>query len=1724
MKRLQLIIFIITSFLLASCVPSSPSTKRKTASNDGASVKTSGGETEDPTFDSSEALFWYSGQKIEGTITLNEDTNTVIYLRGSSLHNFLNVGTNFSQKYCLVTSFNDADSNSLEEHVRLRAVPISFNNLATGVNEKLLRIDIPEKTVNISECDGVGPTFIDANNVPGNSIVLAEIKYSFEDLCPNCSGIIAGSNVSLYTSNNALLAVTDIIPATSLDLRSLGIRVDVKNNSGSQTSSCTNSECVAKGFDCCSSGQCVNDGQEKPNGSSEADYNQALSDIGINPNNFINYPNIFFMCSSNQQVEPTPTPLPDAAATASAALEEDIADFNCLEGAKSSPADYSACIAPPPSTETANNTAFTEVRADVWARCGCQATPFPTEPDNPQCPDFGLESVTDVGGNITDIVCFTPPPIVDPTPFQNLSINLPVRSAPHRFFRENGDSVDNITTLVSTVPEVLQEGQEFSYLDEVGKTDPINGTYNINSILGQFKVDLSKAQPAKTIDVELDQTYIVAAVSGFATPCPQCANDAWFNNFTSHPQSIGGNGVQWTGYTTSRTSYQNNITNGNYEDTVFGRACWLPPTMIPFSHKKNTNLQTQRMNRLATQAAFYSNGYQRDWFGFNKGALIGSFDGVRWFAIGNGRRITSTSTKLFLAINAPFADLAEPTNILVNIITDFGNNTAPNFDYDPNLPPDDSNQNQAASCQYFHQCNVDSDCVAKLGWEYTCSDTSRYKTRWPKFNSEAVETVDEEFSNANFGTILQGNLPSGSSKKCVYRGAGAPCKQSYNANLIANDRNLFTCAPNFYCSDLSSNDFNKEVVRTPNLVESILFGQEADYLGRAKSYLRGDSLLSDDVVINMKYNALNFTSDTADWGVCRPGKKITAAQVDQHKSGDNLNRTDYISQISSCPSTSTGDTRTQSCPAFETVEDTGVEIGDYLRASSDAARAEQNMCGAESQKVIATSNVSTFAQIEADTLVSVNNILNPTLVKDACLRRPGAVCHTNLDCSPSSLHAEQADFFGIDYFGNTEAEKKFWQEDLVCGQAAPQPFLTSPDYLDYDITKNRCCREVGNDFTMYTSGNETIIPDLGSDNTGLVTDRMPFDDPTLDGRYSRYAVASPEVFPIGTTPVAETPAISTDIIPKAFQWKTFNDTGKKTCCGGGWVRKFADGTTDWSNVSRLQMDVTKLSCLNYKNDLVYNQPEEVSDFNFNQDLNFVCRSPADGGCIQNEIPIASAFEITFPSDVGAINGVIDTTPLVPPSPGQPCEQGMTVDGPYEPRYFENSVPIFLATDNCRNYFHNSIDKRGLSVTLPTYIGAKEGQLNNIITIQVRFMDSSGSLVSIGDATFDNVSPCNVAGSNPRDSADLGQHADVLAGDIDYARYCVETDLITSRTILHIAASDDPPPVGITNWAYAGIVINYRALNSADYRHQTAPDCDATVVAGGTSSCDNGMNPGNALYYLTKLARLELLGVPQIYYEPLYCNSDRSKIVEGIFDTTGTTNDRAGFDDISFPYLTTNTGRTMEEMYTSDFDGENPATDDGSRNIFGTDPAALASEPLGRVTFQDKVSLPQIFSGNDFKCCIELGQATPDSAKCCSGSSSIVGGDRQCSLPRGTNLNVYFNKFISSEGIGTDLPGGGLTEDDFVPETGEPKLNIGVNNKLIALGTAFCSNLSTRKGASFGYYFGEPNNGSYIQTNQSVEDSKRFSILDSTNDQDPDNDSGFAQFQQGFRWDHHFYCN
>ncbi|PIP92477.1 MAG: hypothetical protein COW00_04180 [Bdellovibrio sp. CG12_big_fil_rev_8_21_14_0_65_39_13] len=1683
-------ILLILSLILSSCVPQQKGSAKKRTSTAATGGTTTATPT--PSFTTTQSAYWYDGVAQSGALTVNQNTTTLFYIRGQKIHDFLSLTGNSTKVYCLVVDYNSA---SAKKQLRSRAVPISFNNLSTGTLERLFRIDAIEDSLNSSTCSGTTYQFNSTGQTLG-TVASSDAAFSPKNFCTNCSGIITSVQTSLYTASTGIGTVT-YVPKSILDIGSMSLRIDTKSNTVENPVSCSLSTCRAKGFDCCLDGQCVKDGQVKPNAPNESDYPQALADVLSNPSNFTKWPNIYYVCSQQVVPVPTPTPGPDAQATSSALLQQDILDYQCLEEGKKSFPDFPATMTCAPTYDI---TAYEAVRTKVWNKCGCSADPFPTDPNNFYCPDFGLKPVKDQFGNIIEIVCDIPQPISEPTPFQELSLSISTRHAPHRFYdATTGSSVDDIQVAQQAGQTPIPEGTPFSYLDETSKTDPLNVSNNMNAILGEFSTELNRALPAKVVNVEYDQTYIISTNSGLYSPCPMCARDSWYASFTAHPTSNRGAGLQASSWTTERDEFVFNSSLGNYEDTQFGRACWLPPTMIPFSHTTQTTATAQRQNRLITQAAMYMNGYQRDWYGFNKGALIGSFDGVKWFAIGKSRRIRATTTKLFLAINAPFADLADPTTFSISILADNSNSVAPLYDYDPDYTLYESNQNQGGSCQAYHQCEVDTDCITRLGWEYMCIDVSDFRTRMPRFDIFGEEKSNDQIAEAGISEFLQGTMPGGSRKRCVYRGAGSICKGDYTSgikNTTDNRQRMFTCAPNFYCATVDSSNFNDEVVRDPNQLETFLYGMDADVLGRPLSYLGTGKTLPTVAQTNIISNASILLSNTTDVGLCRPGKKLSSVSLlAQHNDKDTSKRTDYINQISSCNSGTTGSARVVSCPQIESRDDQATTKGNYIFSGFETTLLEQqNMCGKESQYTQSPGVVvSTFKAIEAQSLPSQSFLLAPTLVQDACLRRPGSVCHTNLDCAPNKLHADQAGFFGVSAFGGTEAEKKYWEEYLICGQAQEKPNPSSATFFDYDMSKNRCCREITKDFTMYTQGD----PDIATLNPSLNTILFPKDNPSGTGRYSRYSVVN-AVDAAATSAHPQQPLLDTTIAPpKAYQWKTFHDTGEKTCCGGGWVRKFADGTHDWTVKNRLNLTPQNFACLNYQNNLVSSTPgADVRTQSYFKDLDKLCLAPADGGCVETGIDIDNSRNILVPTDLTTLSGTLDTSPADAPSSGTACVQTRSDVVPYMPVYYQNDLPINTSfTDvQCNNYLRDPIEFPAVSLYLPIYIGG----VQNITSIRLNYFDVDGKDLGL--------SPELIANSNPVCSLSMGNPSMASVLGVDQF-WCLAPDRTGLYDIFSIrapiknvpadpttdSAAFDPPD----GWAYAGIVIDFNIRNRDSYLYGSPGALNTSIKA---------TKAGNMYYYATKLARLELLGVPQIFYEPLRCNTDRSQIVDGIFELSSPT--WAAFDAIGITYNNTVNSKNLDEIYATASNAATGSYINAGDNI--------------EVVYKDKVSLPDIFAGNDFTCCIKAGGETTSADRCCSNAMGTKDGKQQCVIPRGTDLYVYFNRFISGEGTGADFPLGGLVDADFVPETGEPKIDTATENKVRALGEALCSSGKVRKGGAFGNFLGEPNNGFYQQEG-SIEESRIFGIVDSSGDFESTTDSGMAPFIEGFRWNHHLYC-
>ncbi len=335
-------------------------------------------------------------------------------------------------------------------------------------------------------------------------------------------------------------------------------------------------------------------------------------------------------------------------------------------------------------------------------------------------------------------------------------------------------------------------------------------------------------------------------------------------------------------------------------------------------------------------------------------------------------------------------------------------------------------------------------------------------------------------------------------------------------------------------------------------------------------------------------------------------------------------------------------------------------------------------------------------------------------------------------------------------------------------------------------------------------------------------------------------------------------------------------------------------------------------------------------------------------------------------------------------------------------------------------------------------------------------------------------------------------------------YCVTHNNRTeNRPVISVKAHNGADP--LKQWKYAGIVIAFEPLE----------------IMKGTKIT----SPGSSYYYLTKLGRLELVGIPQITYEPLYCSNNHNRLVPGIFKPAVTTRGQFQLASQSLQHSTMDPSAMYGGAINADSNG---GFGNGGKHY----------------TYQDKLDIAPIFSSKDFTCCTPLGKETTAAGKCCSGfavpagTAGVAATKQICKLPTGTDLNVYFNKFVSSDGVGITQPGGeGLIADDideekidFIAHTGEPKLRDATMAKIQLLGEAYCQNSLVTLGGAFGNFPPEPFAGTYntppdgIPNGGSLASTFPLSIVDSIVDFERDKpERGKFPFDNGLRWNHHFYC-
>ncbi len=824
-----------------------------------------------------------------------------------------------------------------------------------------------------------------------------------------------------------------------------------------------------------------------------------------------------------------------------------------------------------------------------------------------------LTPVYDVNNVITNYTCTHPAPVnTNPTPL-NQTLAVSGKNVPLRYFDTSGVSHDT--------PTLLTPAQEGSVIEYVSGNlnrpntvyDDTNDTFDptlykgFNEIYGSFSLLVpASALAAKVVSVEKNKIYTIYTNSGTFSSCPTCGSGPYgFQKI--FPQSSGQYGG---GYEPQLiTDKIDNASNYRADDLLFGRACFVPATIIPWTHETNiissTTPKDQRQNRLQAQHFLFTNGYQRDWYGFDYGSLIGSWDGVNWFSVGTERRIQAKSKKLFLAVNAYFGDLNDSASFSVTINEFTGGTSTVN---------EEDDFSTGAQCRQYHYCITDKDCAAQLGPNYLCENVATIKTPTPNFDDNANELVG--FSSRNLRDLIGGL--SGQNNRCVYRGRGAPCHASlnesttyYNGSTSSVKKDLNACAPNHYCAEITAgvvDQFNLSLSRfaKPTLSQNLdsdlsgsaldlgdTFGLGARLLGRPLEY-QGRNAVPAGLDTYLAQNQVTH--------LCLPGRNptlnISQNALNAQSPGTFYPQGDKLNGLGmSLDGNGGSGSYVNSCPTFD-------DNGDYFSVTNDNANllTDTTLIHLATAQNFSTNFLAVFENGLTDLIQD-----NPTdllasfkFLPNTCLKAAGATCFSNLECAPNKKIVDQTRFLNpSDVTGIlNEGELKFWQEELVCAQE----FET--DHPSYDLANNRCCREVGNTLTAYTDQNiATTIDTVSAPGTDI-----PLND---SKRYSRYLPLyellqiNPTDYPALITPVIDGNSLSFTVQEK--QWNTLHHTLAKTCCSKNWVRNFANNNGGgnsinphaWNQTSAQKIDKTAFRCLNWDEDVSTSTPFECTLANYN---------------------------------------------------------------------------------------------------------------------------------------------------------------------------------------------------------------------------------------------------------------------------------------------------------------------------------------------------------------------------------------------------------------------------------------------------------------------------------------------------------------------------------------------
>ena len=837
---------------------------------------------------------------------------------------------------------------------------------------------------------------------------------------------------------------------------------------------------------------------------------------------------------------------------------------------------------------------------------------------------------------IVDYTCLYPQkPLPDPPPEQVAILDN--KSIPVRYYDINGTNHDHID---HDTPK--QEGRVFLYQDGNRlKPNNLESHVGFHEIYGSVNNNrYNSPKPPLKINVKPGKLYNIYVESGQYSSCFQCGRDYYSALNRLFPDAYGkpGDGLRPDPFKTERIRSSLHETHLRSDDLLFGRACFLPASMIPWTHRPHRKKRHQRRQRQEAQHFFFANGYQKDWYGFDYGSIIGSFNGSHWFSVGNKRQIRAKSHKLYLAINSYFADLSPNNSYSIRVSEVNHLHSFHSSFFVEDIAKSDT-ESDGTQCRQYHQCDTDRDCITQLGWDYACETIDKIKSIWPIFNDNAQELSDSG-RIINLAQLTDSQTSGSHLKRCIYRGKGSLCHPNYHSQTNSNSYAGYSsprvngCSANNWCAKISSEQvFNQKIARfaaSPEHQESSAqlprelnyhsFGLGARVLGRPFNY-HGTKITPPLLQRNFSRNQVE--------GICIPGRDptVTSSYEAQHAANPRGTNKPYDGDMvgnigMTLQENSASINYYNSCPV---IDEKG-QLYQYENPGASLTQTNEKLGRLSSQQNLTTNLLKTISHSDIQSLLSpftTATVDKLTLQESRCLRSGGSACFTDLDCSPSFFG--EALFQGLDpetdasTLGINGYEIKYWQEPLICSQRSEKYSF------NYDLKKNVCCRDKG--LTL------TIGSDDPNSSFGPINNRQiaGYNDPTAGGidldnptRYTRSNIIFKESHEDNT--LYPSLQVSThdnvNATPHPLgQYQTFATIAERTCCTGHWVREFHEnngGGHKWTPKRMQTLNKSNLACLNY--DIPSSSSVSIEECIEGSD-NCDCTRPDEANCFARAIPL-----------------------------------------------------------------------------------------------------------------------------------------------------------------------------------------------------------------------------------------------------------------------------------------------------------------------------------------------------------------------------------------------------------------------------------------------------------------------------------------------------------------------